>query len=73
MIGHDANTGPTSGEKGGNPLPDFLQESIKMFGQLPATVMAVMIDVATFAPGVALTVSGVSALKLSSHRPPAVS
>lgn len=60
MIRHHADVFPASLQQGGNAFSNIIQQGIQVFRQLPAPVMAFMVNVTEFAPGIALRITIIS-------------
>ncbi len=57
MVGHHPNAVPTGSQQGADAFCNLCEKRVDVLGQLPAARMPLAVDVAEFAPRVALTVT----------------
>jgi hypothetical protein len=57
VVGHHPNAVPTRSQQGGDAFCNFCEKRVDVLGQLPAARMPLAVDVAEFAPRVALAVA----------------
>jgi hypothetical protein len=57
VVSHHPNAVPTRSQQGGDAFCNFCEKRVDVLGQLPAARMSLAVDVAEFAPRVALAVA----------------
>lgn len=57
MVSHHPNAVPACSQQGGDAFCDLCEKSVYVLGKFPAPRMPLVVDVAKFAPGVALAVA----------------
>ena len=63
MVGHHPNAVPTGSQQSTDTFRNFCQERIDVLGQLPTARVSLAVDVAKFAPRVALAVTVIGAVQ----------